>query len=505
MTDTNLRLKDDPEVKDIMAQCYASTRVSAKVLFPERFWLPFSDLHDEIFKILDDDSIQQAVIAAPRGFGKTTIDTIAHPAKRILFREKKFIVPISATATKAVMDGENLKRELATNSVVKELFGPIKSDSFSKEQWITQSGTMVMPRGAGQQVRGILFDRWRPDLIIADDLEDPEEVRNDELREKLREWWFSDVCNSVNRSRDDWKIVVVGTVLHEDSLLVHLLEDPDWYGVRLELCDDQLHSNWPGFMSDDKVKKLYDGFERRGQLDVFAREYRNLPVSVEDAIFQQSYFKGYSETGEEFIKVKKQIESVVIADPAKTVKMHSAESAIVGVGIDRQSARLYVRDIVSKKLYPDELYEEMFGMMARLNARVLGVEVTSLEEFIKQPIKNEIIKRGLPYGEPVWLKARGGDSKERGKEKRIKELLPFYRQGYVYHNETCCVGLETQLMSFPRSRLWDIMDAFAYIIEMLDLGERYFEGPEFENPEDEYRELYEDLEPRVGNWRIRNA
>jgi len=498
-------LKYDDDVRTIMAQCYASTRTCAKVLFPERFWLPFSELHDEIFRILDDDSIQQAVIAAPRGFGKTTIDTIAHPAKRILFREKRFIVPISATATKAVMDGENLKRELATNTMVKELFGPMKSESYSKEQWITQSGTMVMPRGAGQQVRGILYDRYRPDLIIADDLEDPEAVRNDDLRKTLREWWFSDVCNSINRARKDWKIVLVGTVLHEDSLLVHLLEDPDWYSVRLELCGPDLKSNWPNFMPDTEVKKLYDAHERRGQLDVFAREYRNLPVSVEDAIFQQSYFKHYSETEDEFMKTKDRVESVVIADPAKTVKMHSAESAVVGVGIDRQSARLYVRDVVSRKMYPDELYNEMFQMLARLNAHVLGVEVTSLEEFIKQPVKNEIIKRGIPIGEPVWLKARGGDSQERGKEKRIKELLPYYRQGYVYHNENCCHELEAQLMSFPRSRLWDIMDAFAYIIEMLDLGERYFEGPELDNPEDEYKELYESCDVRTTDWRYKHA
>ena len=146
-------LVEDREVRDLMAQCFASTKVASKVLFPERFWLPFSALHNEIFKILDDDSIQMAAIAAPRGFGKTTIDTITHPAKRILFREKKFIVPISATATKAIMDGENLKRELMTNHMIQRLFGSMKSESFSKEQWITQSGTMVMPRGAGQQIR----------------------------------------------------------------------------------------------------------------------------------------------------------------------------------------------------------------------------------------------------------------------------------------------------------------------------------------------------------------
>jgi hypothetical protein len=482
-------LKDHEDIQEVMQRCYGSTQVTAKVMFPERFQLPFSTLHQEIFKILDNDDIQQAVIAAPRGFGKTSLCTIAHPAKRILFKEKKFIVPISATATSAVMQGENLKRELMTNEVIKSLFGGMKSETFSRDQWITASGTMVMPRGAGQQVRGILFNDSRPDLIIADDLEDAESVMNPELRSKLKDWWFSDVCNSINRSRKDWKIVVIGTVLHEDSLLVSLIEDPDWHSVQLSICDDQYHSNWPDFISDADVMKLRDAHERRGQLDLFYREYRNIPVATEDATFQPSYFKYYEESE---IVDKKDIETVIMIDPAKTVKLHSAESAIVGVGIDRASAKLFVRDIVSAKLHPDELYNEAFAMAARLKAMVVGIEVTSLNEFITQPIKNEMSKRGQ-FFELIELKARAK------KEDRIAALVPFYRQGYVYHNKSCCGGLEAQLMAFPRARLWDIMDALAYVVEMLELGERYFEPPEQSDPEEEFNEL--EYEPVLANWR----
>ncbi len=53
---------------------------------------------------------------------------------------------------------------------------------------------------------------------------------------------------------------------------------------------------------------------------------------------------------------------------------------------------------------------------------------------------------------------------------------------------------------FPRSKLWDIMDGEAYIIEMLELGERYFSPKE--NPQDteaEYKEL--DYEEPISNWR----
>lgn len=475
------------EIRRIMGECFLSTKTSASVMFPERFHRPFSKLHDEIFELLDDPTKQRVAIAAPRGFGKTTIDTIAYPAKKILFREKKFIVPISATATSAVMQGENLKDELKSNVDINALFGEMKSDQFSKEQWVTSTGTMVMPRGAGQQVRGILYHRYRPDLIICDDLETSEGVRSEEQREKLLDWFLEDVCNSVDRGSKDWKIVVVGTVLHEDSLLVHLLDDPEWASIQLSICDDDLNSNWPDFMTTKEIKKLHASFKHKGKLDSFYREYRNIPVSTEDATFRQEYFKSYDEGNLKESGKDKNFANVVIIDPAKTVKLHSADSAIVGIGVDRESQRIYFRDCVAERLYPDELYNEAFDMVQRLNARILAIEVTSLNEFIVQPIKNEMRKRGI---HPIFmeLKARAK------KEDRVAQLVPFYRQGYIYHNSSCSGKLETQLMSFPRSKKWDVMDAFAYIVEVLELDQYYFDpiDQDDEDPEAEYEDLEND-------------
>jgi hypothetical protein len=136
-----------------------------------------------------------------------------------------------------------------------------------------------------------------------------------------------------------------------------------------------------------------------------------------------------------------------------------------------------------------------------LGAKVIGIEETGLAEFIKQPIKNEMFRRGK-FFELIWLKARGGDSSERGKSKRIRELVPYYRGGYIYHNASCAniKMLEQQLLMFPRSALWDIMDATSYIIEMLELGERYFSPKEDnEDIEAEFKEL--DYEKPIEDWR----
>jgi phage terminase large subunit-like protein len=492
----------DDGVIDTLAMCHKDSKFCAKVLFPDAFRAPFSTLHEQMFSLVDSGA-QMVAIAAPRGIGKTTIAKLI-ANKGILFRDVSFIIYVSNSATMAEMQTENLKRELLINQEVRGLFGDIKvsdygtemDESFSKLAWVAYGRTLVLPRGSGQQIRGLNWNNHRPELIIIDDLEDKKEVKNEDIRREQKQWLLSDVMKSVNRYSKEWRIIYIDTLKHEDSVLQMLLDSPEWKSIRLELCDENLHTNDVNYMTDAELAEEYRRHEQKGELDVFYMEYRNLPISTKDAVFKPEYFRYYEEAD---LQESKGIENVVIVDPAKTIKVHSAESAIVGIGIDTQSQKLYIRDIVHRKLYPDEIINEMFMMADRLHAHAIGVETTSLEEFIKQPIKNEMSLRGKFY-ELVWLKARGGRSQQSGKEERIAALAPFYRQGFVYHNASCCRPLEAQLLSFPRSALWDVMDATAYIVEMLEMGERYFQPPEETGVmEDEYKDI--EYEKPIADWR----
>lgn len=509
----------DAQVHEILSRCATSTSVVARTFFPERFTLPFAEnIHGPIFNLVDGTDPEVA-IAAPRGWGKTSV-VMARMARAILFRLTPFIIYINKSETAAIMQTDNLRRELVSNRFIRSFFGSVKTrtagedeieEQFSKKAWLAYD-TFVLPRGAGQQIRGVLFKNSRPGLIVIDDLEDPEKIENEEIRKGWYEWLYADVIKAVPQigpEASNWKIIYIDTLKHEDSVLQKLLDSPDWKSIRLEACDDNFKSTAPHFVSDEQIKKEWEHHVTAGQTDVFFRELRNLPISTKDAAFQQSYFKYYNLPPERHgsendlkkldveIQQDRNIETVVILDPAKTVKIHSAESSIVGVGIDLSSAKLYVRDAISAKMYPDEIYDALFGMGQRLGAKVLGIEETSLNEFIKQPIKNEMFRRGT-FFELVWLSARGGTKKEL----RIKELVPYYRGGYIYHNASCATirKLEQQLLMFPRSALWDLMDALAYIIEMLELGERYFSPKE--DPDDiesEFREL--DYDKPIENWR----
>ena len=104
------------------------------------------------------------------------------------------------------------------------------------------------------------------------------------------------------------------------------------------------------------------------------------------------------------------------------------------------------------------------------------------------------------YGQLIELKAVGK------KEDRIRAMVKYYRQHQVYHNTSRCGPVESQLLSFPRGRRVDVIDALAYFIPLMEDGELEF-GPadwdeENDDPELEYAELEEDYDPVVEYERI---
>ncbi len=510
ITDKDIRhinVMGDDELVDILAECSTSLKMISKVLFPERFYREFDPLHDEIFEVLDDLSEQKVSITAPRGVGKTSIVQLSLSAQHILFKKSNYIVPISATEDSAVEQSENLKRELLENTMINSLFGNMKSNVFAKETWIAENGVLVKPRGMGQQVRGRLYKNYRPELIIGDDIEDRKKARNEEYRNEVWFWWNSDVMNSVDIAGDDYRMVVIGSMLHEDGFMARLEDSNEWTSINISICTTEYISLAPNCMPQDKLDKKVKNSKEDGILDLFCREYMGIKAAVENAIFKKDYFQNYVEEELRLGRIK-HLESIVLVDPAKTINPMNANTAIVGIGIDIYQQSIYVRDVIDEQMMPDDMYEQMFSMAASLGAKAIGVEVTSLENFITGPIEQYMAAHNLRF-EMIWLKARGG-TREEGKDGRIRTLLPFYRRGHVYHNPTCCGTLEQQLMSFPYSKKKDVMDCMAYITPMLDEGGCFFmpEGWQDEEEEaaldremellEEEEEMYEDT---IQDWR----
>lgn len=506
--------KRDPLAQQILIKASKNTKDACTLLMGDTFFSPFSVLHDKIFDVIDSEHYWNA-IAAPRGLGKTSIAR-AVAIRGILYRDYNFIVYISNSATLAEMQTETIKHELLTNKLIKSLFGSIKvsdyegaDDTFSKLSWVAFGNTFILPRGAGQQVRGLNWMGKRPDLIIVDDLEDKKEILNERIRKDQRDWFFSDVLKTESAYADHAKIIYIDTVKHEDSLLELLLNAPEWNSVRLSICDEDYNSFDSNYMTTAEIKQEVEDHRQKGLLDLFYMERMNVPIATADAVFKQEYFRYFEDNLTELLittfdengQVNKErvptsrLLHVTIVDPAKTLQLHSAESAIVTIGVDRESHKLFVRDIFHGKVRPDQLYNEIFKQVTAFNSNILGVEVTSLHLFISQPLEQEMMLRHI---HPVYAELNAKGKKE---ERIASGLASHYKMGYMYHNKANCGPLESQLLWFPRSKLWDVMDATAYITPIMDKYSYYFEPDDnYEDPSSVYNELTNE-KPLVG-WRI---
>ena len=511
-------VNESEEIARSLAECYAHTAVFCKTLLPGNFPLPFTSIHDPILDKMDEKKPRKLLaIAGTRGIGKTTLAR-ARAAKGILFAEARFIVYIGKTATFAEMQTENLKKDLGGKEI-RELFGSVKAktvydveESWSKKTWVASVGagddkhyTLVLPRGSGQQIRGLLWkspdgENLRPDLVICDDMEDPLTIDNELIREGTKEWFFSDVIFTVSQSTDKWEIFYIDTIKHEDCFLKFLMEQPEWDSLTCAICDENYKSLAPDFKSDADIAAMVASYRNKHMMDIFAREVQCMPISKEDAVFKPDQWRYYSEADKAFVARIPYLINVVIVDPAKKAKATSAKTGFVVWGIDTDTNKLYLRYAAGEHIHPDQQVDRAFELSLRYNAKVVGVESTGSGEYVTHPYENRanMLGRGITV---VELKAKRGTEEFAGpgggKKMRIASLTHYYRRGLVEHNISGCGAYETQLLGYPKSKEWDIMDAAGYITEMLDKGGIFFtmtDGPEDsrETIEKEYEEVMMD-------------
>src|SRR3989344_194283 len=151
------------------------------------------------------------------------------------------------------------------NELLKQDLGPFKEESSA---WggqmivIPKYDARIVAISMEQGVRGARHRQYRPDVIIADDIEDIDSVRTQEGRNKTYEKFKGDI---LQMGTLDTKKILIGNLLHEDSLLRRLQDEiasGDLEGVSREypLIDAKGVPLWPGkYPTAEQVEK-----ERRG-------------------------------------------------------------------------------------------------------------------------------------------------------------------------------------------------------------------------------------------------
>ncbi len=450
-----------------------------KFFFPHYFRKDSPPFHIQIIKICGENFY--VAIHAPRGSAKSTAETFLDSVHGITLKRERFIVIVQNTYAKAAGTLNNIKFEFKYNERLKADFGidMTLKDAEGDTIFRHPDGFMcrVLCKGADQlgSIRGERFGAYRPTLILVDDLEDDEMVRNSERRDEL-EKQFNEVLNYAGEAGET-RIIVIGTVLHDDSLLAKMLSR-DKYSRFKKLFYKARNGDsslWPEKWSvedlnqmekDDPVgfAKEMQGDPSSGSLETIRREdFRYWRSEEGQAVL-------YGGEGEVISRWRlTECKAAIGIDLAWENKQASDFAAIVP-GLVTPANDLLVDDYICKKgLRPDEFEEIIFSMNDRYEKltgkRVcFGFEKAKLEKVMKWFLQEAMKRRG----KYLWFKDINWGTQD--KVARIMfRLANRYSQHSVYHKRGMG-DLENQLIRLRSVAHDDLADALGMIPEMLSFA-----------------------------------
>ncbi len=424
---------------------------------------PTAPFQRELYAITEDEDTKHTVIVAFRGSGKSTIVTLSYPMWAILGKQqKKFVVILSQTQPQARMHLTNIKREFESNELLRKDFGPLEEES---DEWgstalvLPQFGARIIAASAEQSIRGIRFGAHRPDLIIADDVEDMSSVKTRDGRNKTYDWFTGEVLPLGDQNT---KIVTIGNLLHEDSLLMRLRES---FGngsmsgsfKKYPLMDAEGISLWSGKFTDSASLEALELFV--GNRVSWQREYLLNIIPDEDQIIDPAWIQYYDELPDEGGCMM----TGVGVDLAISQRETADNTAMI-------VAKAYTQIAIDDWSAPDEY--EAYIMPEIINTKLtFRATITNLQVLYQKYDYPSIYVEDVAYqGAAVeqlnveGVSAEGIKIGSVDKRARLNMVSHLIENGTVKFPRSGCEELISQLVHFGVEKHDDLVDAFTLLI-----------------------------------------
>jgi predicted phage terminase large subunit-like protein len=446
----------------------------------EEWWELVCSPHDKI------------AIAAPRRHAKTTAITQTTGLALMLFRERRYALIVSDTITQAQQFLGELKTQLAENERLRALF---KIKEFIKE---TEDDFICMcedghtfrmsAKGAEQKLRGLKWNGARPDLILCDDLENDEIVMNKERRAKFKRWFYAALLPAMAKHG---KIIYVGTILHNDSLLESLMpkrhqmgytEEPlktylrgkdgkpkrlaGWVSVKYKAhTPDFSEILWKENYDAQFFKDLRQEYIEQGIPDVYSQEYLNTPIDESLAYFKRSDFTDLSNEDRAILEQpgwKKHFNFYIGTDLAVSSEQVSDWSVFVVGGID-EKGYLWILDVIRERMDSMEIVETILRLEEKWEPVTITMEKGQIEKSIGPFLRQRMLDTGVFPS--ITTVAPSVD-----KLTRARSIQARMRAGAVKFDKSAewFYDFEDEALIFPRGKHDDQVDAMAYVGLIVD-------------------------------------
>lgn len=353
---------------------------------------PTPPFHRECWRLYASDEKQVCAIA-PRDHAKSTGLTFDYILAEVCFRTSDYVILIGSTEDKAAEQLSNISEELESNEPLREDFGIQGFESQTKTEVIVycQDGHRfrVLARGAEQKIRGAMWKGKRPNLIVADDMEDDEQVENKDRRLKFRKWFFRAAKQALSKRG---KIRVHGTILHDDSLLSRLRKNKMWKVLFFKAhksYNDFSELLWPERWTAEDLRNRQIEFEEDGDAPGYSQEFLNTPLDNNERYLRKENFLPMEDKDFDSPKVY-----MVGADFALSKKDKANRTSFTVGGKDIDNYVNVVEQNVGR-WSSDEWVDLMFDIQERWKPVAWVVEKGQIWDAVKPFLEKEMIKRNV--------------------------------------------------------------------------------------------------------------
>jgi len=380
--------------------------------------------HHEIIDLLKQQH-PKTVIISSRGSAKSTVITFLWVLYCTCFGMSAFTIIVSDSFKKACNFLDRIKREINDNKFLAETFEIQPGVPWSQGElvltlgWLGGKRIRLLARGAGQSLRGYV-DNVRPQMIVLDDIEEENNTATPEKRAKIRDWMFGQVLPSLDPVSG--RLIFVGTIVHEDSLLARLYRDPPdgWVVRKYSILNEAGESIWPDRFSKERIMEIKEEYARSGTLMRFMMEYMNNPAAAEFRVFEKNYIRYYNP-----FSLSGTLRHYMAVDFGYSVTGDSDFTVVMVGGVD-DSSNIYVREYVRRRMKPGETLQVIVDLYNKYNCLAVGVETNGPQKVYYYMLDEHAKSSSLHNMRIVEL------NHNIKKETRILNLQPKFQDGRIF-------------------------------------------------------------------------
>lgn len=448
---------------ELLTRFNADRALACQVLFPHRHPDESPDFHVEIVDLWScaDEFV---LIEAFREGGKTT------KAEEWLtlggcFGNFNYWLLLGETYSKACQRLAAIDYEARTNKLLARVFGPpLRRRSIENKVWFS-SGAMIEAMGWEQELQGLKEQAHRPEGAYLDDIENAERVRDKAAVDASIYKLFFELMPALDKKK---RRIRFGQVRRaEDCMVTRLAKNPNWLYRGYPICDGDIDdpltkSLWPSRYPMEWIRKERANYQDSGAMGAFLQSYMLQATNPSSKPFTDDMF-----TEMDVSPWHHWMPRYAIYDPSRTTnperKKGVRKSDRTGkVVVSRLGSKIMVHESGGHFWQPNELVDDMFRCNETHSPAKIGIEKNSLDDWLMQPIRIEMLRRGAPLP-LVVLQA----PQDRSKEDFIMGLQPF-----AHAKDIVLIGgkaahpqLVAEWANFPFGPR-DVLNALAYSLRM---------------------------------------